>query len=115
MAIPIIVWVLVGVAAGAVIGAAVTYFWDEIKAWANQAMNKILDGLNLAILLISEGIVYFVEEGGILYKLLKVYIQNVHTRQTEVITTRQPISRDQIPSGLHFQSGEQILKARVSY
>ena len=73
-------WIII--AATALAGTAVGYFWDEIKEWATQMLGYILDAINTAIEITSDATVYLVKQGSRFYKRVEVYVRNVYTNAT---------------------------------
>jgi len=72
-------------------------FWDEIKAWASQVLGRILDAINDAIEVASDGIVYLVKEGTRIYKRIEVFVRNVRSGGTRVEYRQEEISKYDIP------------------
>ncbi|TAF05895.1 MAG: hypothetical protein EAZ77_13285 [Nostocales cyanobacterium] len=63
-------------------GAAVGYFWDEIKEWASRMLGYILDAVNIAIELTSDATVYLVKKGARFYKRIEVFVRNRYSNMT---------------------------------
>jgi hypothetical protein len=99
VAIPIIVWLLAGFAAGAAVG----YFWDEIKEWATRALGYIFDAINWAIEVTSDAITYLVKQGNRIYKRIEVYVRNVYTGATRLEFRQQEISPHELPENIKDQ------------
>ncbi|WYM01902.1 MAG: hypothetical protein HEQ19_22690 [Gloeotrichia echinulata CP02] len=101
MPFPIIAWIAVASIAGFTAAAGV--FWDEIKEWASQMLVYILDGINTAIEVTSDAVVYLVKEGGRVYKQIEVYVRNVYTGITELRYRREEISSSELPDEYNSQ------------
>lgn len=95
----VIDWVIVGASflVGAAVGAAIVYFWDEIKAWVNRVVGYILDAINYAIEVISDIIVSLIEEGNKYYREAKAYVMNAFTGEVRIECRRQQIPQSEIP------------------
>lgn len=88
-----ITWLIVGAFAI----AAAAYFWDDIKAWASEALGYILDSINTFLEVASPGIVYLVKIGARVYKWLEVYVRNVYSRVTRRERQVTEISPYEVP------------------
>ncbi|MBD2490649.1 hypothetical protein [Aulosira sp. FACHB-615] len=99
MPIPVIVWIV----AAAIGGVAVGSNWDRIKEWASQTLGYILDGINTAIQVTSDAVVYAVKNvkipGGIPRFSIKieVYVQDVRSGKSTLKSEEKEISEDEIP------------------
>ncbi|PSB56470.1 hypothetical protein [Chamaesiphon polymorphus] len=69
---------------GALTGATVTAFWDDIKSWFVSAIKSILDSINRAVEITSDATTYLLKEGGRFYKRVEVYVRNINTEKTVV-------------------------------
>lgn len=103
MPIDPITWAIIGFAAGAVTGATVGYFWDEIKEWASRMLGYILDAINYAVEVTSDALVYIVKEGSRIYKEIEVFSRNIYTGATTRHVKREEISPHQVPSDMEEQ------------
>lgn len=92
-------WVIVAGAAllGFSAGAAVGYFWDEIKAWANRVIGYIVDAINDAIEVTADAITYLVNEAERYYKKVEVYVMDIYTGEPRIESRQEPISKSEIP------------------
>jgi phosphoribosylaminoimidazole-succinocarboxamide synthase len=63
----------------ALAGAAVGYFWDEIKEWATRMLGYILDALNKMFEEALKATVFLVKSGTRFYKKLEVIVRNTAT------------------------------------
>lgn len=107
MSIDPITWAIITVAAFSA-GAAVGYFWDEIKEWASRMLGYILDAINYAIEVTSDALVYIVKEGTRIYKEIEVFSRNIYTGATTRHVKREEISPNQVPSEM-----EELLNERM--
>ncbi|MBU7581939.1 MAG: hypothetical protein KAF91_03365 [Nostoc sp. TH1S01] len=87
----------------ALAGAAVGYFWEDIKRWATQVLASILRTIDELIEVTSDAIVYLLEEGTRVYKRMEVYVRNVKTGATRREYRQQEVSRYDIPDELNEQ------------
>lgn len=92
-------WIVIGF----VIGGAFGYFWDDIKAWASQMLGYILDAINEAIEVTSDGITWLVKEGTHVYKRVEVFVRNIRTGGTRREYRQEEIYRSDIPDDLNAQ------------
>lgn len=97
-------------------GAAVGYFWDEIKAWTERAVKAILDAINYAIEVTSRAIIYLVKQGGRYYKRAEVYVRNIYSKSTRLDSRQEEIAEEDIPAELleELEYKEKIELARQS-
>lgn len=112
MPIDIILW---AVAAG-IAGFAVGYFWDEIKAWATQAVRAILNGINWAVEVTSDALTYLVRQGTRIYKKVEVYVKNVASGGIRREYRQELIPETEIPGDILSQLNAkgQLLMMRTS-
>lgn len=94
--------------AGGAVGGTVGYFWDEIKAWATRMLGYILDGINTAIEVTSDAVVYLVKEGTRVYQTMEVYVRNIRTGRTRIESRQREISRSEVPPDLDAQLEEKM-------
>ncbi|MFK0729948.1 MAG: hypothetical protein ACIWVG_01940 [Gloeotrichia echinulata HAB0833] len=99
MPFPIIAWIAVAAIAGFTAGV----FWDEIKEWASQMLGYILDGINTAIEVTSDAVVYLVQEGPRVYERIEVYVRNVRNGSTRLEYRQKEIPRAEVPNDLNAQ------------
>jgi hypothetical protein len=108
MPIDPITWVIIAgsFAVGALTGAVVVTFWDEIKEWASRMLGYILDGINETLEVTSDALVYLVLEGSRLYKEIEVFSQNIYDNTTKRNTRREQVTPDKVPLGFQEQLAE---------
>jgi hypothetical protein len=83
--------------AGAVAGAAVASFWEEIKAWAVPAIGYIIDTIDWAVEVTSDAYVYVLKQGTRIYKRSEVFVRNVITGGTRAEYRQEEISQYDMP------------------
>lgn len=98
----IIGWVIVA-AVSAIVGGAVVYFWDDIKAWATRMIGYILDGIRKAIEVTSDAIVYLSKQGYRYYKRVEVYVRNVYSSVTRLEYREEEVTEESIPDEMRDQ------------
>jgi membrane protease subunit (stomatin/prohibitin family) len=98
-----IVWQIVAVVAGAVLGGLLITFWDEIKQWAEQVLGYILDAINTAIEVTSDAFVFLIEKGTRYYKRVEVFVRNVHTNMTRSKVEEEEVSEYDLPDKVKEQ------------
>ncbi len=81
MPIEPITWVVV-IGGTFLLGAAVGYFWDDIKAWLTRVTKNLLDSIDKTIDVLSEAIVYLVRENKRFYKRVEIYVRNKINKST---------------------------------
>ncbi|MDJ0600738.1 MAG: hypothetical protein QNJ37_18065 [Crocosphaera sp.] len=84
-------------------GAAIGYFWDEIKEWATQVISNILDSINRAIEITSDAMVYLVKQGSRVYERVEIYVRNRMTGETKLRYKEKEIPRSDIPDEVEEQ------------
>ncbi|WP_254172954.1 hypothetical protein [Planktothrix pseudagardhii] len=84
-------------------GAAIGYFWDEIKAWASKVLGYILDGINYLIEVTSDAVVYLVKQGTRVYKRIEVYVRNIRTGGTRLEYRQEEISPYDLPDDINAE------------
>jgi hypothetical protein len=96
MPIDPISWIIIAVAAAAI----TTTFWDEIKEWAGYILEGIIDAINEAVEVASDGIVYLVKKGNRIYRRIEVYVRNVNSGETRLETRQEEIADSDIPEDI---------------
>ncbi|OIP72376.1 MAG: hypothetical protein AUK43_03955 [Oscillatoriales cyanobacterium CG2_30_40_61] len=97
----VIDWIFI--AAAALVGVGVGYFWDEIVAWANRVIGYLLAGINRAIEVTSDAIVYLVREGKRYYQKVEIFARNIYTKVTHLFSDQKEIHQSDIPEDLKEQ------------
>lgn len=98
-----VVWQIVAVFAGVVLGGLLITFWDEIKQWAEKVLGYVLDSINTAIEVTSDVFVYLVKKGTRYYKRLEVFVRNVRTNTTRPKVEEEEVSEYDLPDEVKEQ------------
>jgi hypothetical protein len=93
-------WAII-IVGSAVAGAAIGYFWDEIKEWATRMLGYILDSINRAIELTSDATVYLVKQGARFYKRIEVYVRNSYSNLTTLKYKEEEVA--EVPAEIEAQ------------
>ncbi|MBF2056189.1 MAG: hypothetical protein IGQ45_02970 [Cyanobacterium sp. T60_A2020_053] len=107
MPIPVIVWWVGSAIGGALVGAAITYFWDSIREWASRMLDYILNGINQAVEVTSQAIVSLIKNGDSIFKLIKVYVMD-RNRNVRVESRRENINKNDVPEDILAQLDAQM-------
>lgn len=96
-------WMIVPFIAGLFIGGLVVAFWDEIKEWAENLLEYVIDEINKVLEVISDAFVYIVQEGTRFYKRFEVYTKNIRTNKIESHIEIKEVSESEIPDEVKQQ------------
>lgn len=99
------IWFVTGILAGAVAGTLIYIFREELKEWASEAIKRILDEINKAIYIASQGIVYLVKQGRRYFKEVRTYLKQRQANKYEVLKTRESIALEDIPEDIINEMG----------
>lgn len=82
---------------GALAGATVAYFWDDIKEWASNAIRSILRRINQALNAVSDAIIYLSKQAGRIYKKIAFYSREIYSGVMRKHERAEEISSYDIP------------------
>ncbi|MGB6301367.1 MAG: hypothetical protein WBF90_35020 [Rivularia sp. (in: cyanobacteria)] len=103
-----IMWIVLPFITGAVVGGFVIHFWDKIKQWAENLLGYVIAGIDTALEVISDALIYIVKQGARYYKRFQVYKQNIKTKRMESYIEQKEILSDDIPDELKEQLDERV-------
>lgn len=110
--------IIAGILAVAAAGTLAYVFREELKEWAQKVIRQILDGINKAIYITSQSIVYLIKEGRRYYKEVRTYLKNRRTGEYELESRRQKIDPEDIPEDLKeevdYEEEKEILRLRTA-
>lgn len=101
-------WIVLPFITGAVVGGFVIHFWDKIKQWAENLLGYVIAGIDTALEVISDALIYIVKQGARYYKRFQVYKQNIKTKRMESYIEQKEILSDDIPDELKEQLDERV-------
>lgn len=83
--------------------ATLAYFWDEIKEWAVSAIRSIINGIDQAINVVSDGTAYLSRQAGKIYKRVEVYSLNTYSQVTKQHIRELLVPEDDVPEEVREQ------------
>ena len=105
-----ITWIVV-IGGTFLLGAAVGYFWDNIKTWLTRVTKNLLDAIDKAIDVLSDAMVFLVREGKRFYKRVEIYVRNKINKSTGknrgILYEQEEIAEFDIPEDLKEQLDKQ--------
>ena len=93
-----------------------TVFWDDIKKWANKAYKSLLRGIDRAVTIVSDAIIYLYEEGGKIYERIEVFLENTYNEITTRNTKSNRIPSSNVPSEFRnkVKGGKELALMKIS-
>lgn len=100
-----IVWIIVG----AIAGAATVAYWNELKAWATNALKLFLDGVIKSVESIGGAIVSFIKIGRKIYKEINVISKEYESQKfyTQTIEKKEINEKDIPPAMLEKMNNDE--------